>query len=260
MRLFKRFVLSVVLLTTVVATDAGGQSSSGSILDWVHGRVKRLVKELGPADRQRLQRYLENIREIERRIERVEERNTAGDPRQLPDAPAGVPDSFEKHVQLMFDLMALAFESDLTRVFSFKMSRDSSARIFPESGVNRPFHPSSHHGGRESSVTDFYKINKYHISMLPYLMDKLLAVPAGNGSMLDKTLVIYGSSMGDSNIHNHRRCPLISLGRAGGKLAGNRHFMAPDGTPMANVMLSLMQTIGLDDMTSFGDSTEPFAI
>jgi hypothetical protein len=230
-----------------------------SILDWITGRVAELKRELGPADRQRLDQYLENIREVERRIQRIEVRNTSGEPRELPGAPAGVPDSFEEHVQLMFDLQALAFASDMTRVFSFKMGRDSSARVYPESGTDKPFHPASHHGGREDAIVDFYKLNKYHVSMLPYFLEKLKTTMEGEQSLLDKTMIIYGSPMADGNLHNHRRCPLFVAGRANGQLAGNLHLKAPDGTPMANVMLGLMHKLGLEDVESFGDSTEDFS-
>jgi hypothetical protein len=207
-----------------------------------------------------MDRYLENVREIERRIRNVELRNAGGEPREIPDAPAGVPDSFAEHVQLMFDLQVLAFASDTTRVFSFKMGRDSSARVFPESGSDRPFHPASHHGGRESGVLEFAKINKYHVSMLPYLIEKLKSVSEGEATMLDKTMVIYGSPMGDSNLHNHKKCPLIVLGGANGKLGGNVHHKAPDETPMANVMLGLLHKLGCNDIESFGDSTGEFSI
>jgi len=155
----------------------------------------------------------------------------------------------------MFDLQALAFQSDMTRVFSFKMGRDSSARVYPESGSDRPFHPASHHGGRESSVLEFNKINSYHVSMLPYFLEKLDEISEGDETLLDKTMLIYGSPMGDSNLHNHKRCPLIVLGGANGRLDTGRHVRFEDGTPMANVMLSLMHTLGMDDMESFGDSS-----
>ena len=229
--------------------------TSASILDWVSGRVAQLQRELGPNDRERLERYLQNVREIERRIQMVEAQNSSGEERELPTAPAGVPDSFEQHVQLMFDLQALAFESDTTRVFSFKMGRDSSARVFPESGTDKPFHPASHHGGREEAILDFQKINKYHVSMLPYFLEKLASIQEGDSHLLDKTLIVYGSPMADGNLHNHRRAPLITLGKANGALQGNMHLKAPDGTPMANAMLSLMHALGHTDVDSFGDST-----
>jgi hypothetical protein len=237
------------------AERAMRRRTSASILDWVSGRVAQLQRELGPNDRERLDRYLQNVRELERRIQMVEAQNASGEERELPTAPAGVPDSFEMHVQLMFDLQALAFESDTTRVFSFKMGRDSSARVFPESGTDKPFHPASHHGGREEAILDFQLINKYHVSMLPYLLERLASIQEGDASMLDKTMIIYGSPMADGNLHNHRRAPLIALGGANGALEGNVHLKAPDGTPMANAMLSLMHALGHDDRESFGDST-----
>ena len=230
-----------------------------SILDWVTGKMANLRRQLGPVDRQRLDQYVENIREIEQRIQRIEERNSSGDTRDLPEAPAGVPDSFEEHVKLMFDLQLLAFESDLTRVFSFKWGRDASGRVYPESGSDSGFHGASHHGGREERVKEFAKINKYHVSMLPYFLEKLHNTMDGDTTLLDETLIIYGSPMADSNLHNHRRCPLILLGGAGGKLDGGLHIRAKDDTPMANVMLSLMHRLGMDDLESFGDSNGEFS-
>ena len=230
-----------------------------SILDWVTGKMANLRRQLGPVDRQRLDQYVENIREIEQRIQRIEERNSSGDTRDLPEAPAGVPDSFEEHVKLMFDLQLLAFESDLTRVFSFKWGRDASGRVYPESGSDSGFHGASHHGGREERVKEFAKINKYHVSMLPYFLEKLQNTMDGDTTLLDETLIIYGSPMADSNLHNHRRCPLILLGGAGGQLDGGLHIHAKDDTPMANVMLSLMHRLGMDDLESFGDSNGEFS-
>ena len=231
-----------------------------SILDWIVGRIGQLKRELGPTDRRRLENYLDDIREIERRIERIEEYNESGELREMPEAPAGVPDSFEEHVKLMFDLQVLAFESDLTRVFSFKMGRDSSARVFAESGVDRPFHPASHHGGNEDAIEDFALINRYHVSMLPYFLGRLKNTMDGDASLLDKSMIIYGSPMGDPNLHNHKRCPLFVVGGANGKLRGNLHVKAPDGTPMANAMLDLLHKLGLEDMESFGDSTGTYSL
>lgn len=226
-----------------------------SILDFVASEMSSLKTSLGPDDRHRIDRYLEDIREVERRIQRIEARNASGEPRELPEAPAGVPDNFAEHVAVMFDLQALAFAADITRVFSFKMGRDGSSRVYPESGTDRPFHPASHHGGNERGVKDFFLINKYHVSMLPYFLDKLKSITEGDSNLLDKTMIIYGSPMADGNLHNHRRCPLIVLGRANGQLAGNLHIKAADGTPMANAMLSMMHSLGLSDLTTFGDST-----
>ncbi|MDX1390725.1 MAG: DUF1552 domain-containing protein, partial [Acidobacteriota bacterium] len=160
-----------------------------------------------------------------------------------------------EHMRLMFDLQALAFASDMTRVFSFKTGRDASSRVYPESGTETPFHPASHHGGREAAILDFAVINKYHVSMLPYFLQRLKDIDEGGTDLLEKTMIIFGSPMADGNVHNHRRAPLIVLGHANGKLEGNVHLRAPDGTPMANAMLSMMHALGHDDMEDFGDST-----
>jgi hypothetical protein len=231
-----------------------------SILDFVASEMSSMKRTLGPDDRTRVDRYLEDIREVERRLQRIEARNASGEPRDLPGAPAGVPDSFAEHVQLMFDLQVLAFAADITRVFSFKMGRDGSSRVYPESGSDKPFHPASHHGGNEKGVKEFFLINKYHVSMLPYFLDRLKSVQEGESSLLDKTLIVYGSPMGDSNLHNHRRCPLILLGGANGKLEGNAHIKAPDGTPMANALLTVAHTLGMEDMRTFGDSTGALSV
>ncbi len=234
---------------------AARRRTSRSILDWIAEDIAALKQSLGPNDTMRLDRYLDNVRELERRIEGIEAQNRSGEARELPGAPAGVPDSFSEHVKLMFDLQALAFASDMTRVFSFKMGRDASSRVYPESGTDSPFHPASHHGGRDERVLDFATINKYHVGLLPYFMDRLKDIEEGDGNLLDKTMILYGSPMADSNIHNHRRCPLIVLGGANGQLDGNMHVKAPDGTPMADAMLTLTHKLGLDDVNQFGDST-----
>jgi hypothetical protein len=231
-----------------------------SILDFVAAEMTSMKRTLGADDRGRVDRYLEDIREVERRLQRIEARNASGEPRDLPGAPAGVPDSFAEHVQLMFDLQVLAFSADITRVFSFKMGRDGSSRVYPESGSDKPFHPASHHGGNEKGVKEFQLINKYHVAMLPYFLDKLKSVQEGESSLLDKTLIVYGSPMGDSNLHNHRRCPLILLGGANGKLEGNTHIKAPDGTPMANALLTVAHTLGMNDMKALGDSTGTLSV
>ena len=231
-----------------------------SILDFVATEMSSMKRTLGAEDRTRVDRYLEDIREVERRLQRIEARNTSGEPRDLPGAPAGVPDSFAEHVQLMFDLQVLAFAADITRVFSFKMGRDGSSRVYPESGSDKPFHPASHHGGSEKGVTEVFLINKYHVGMLPYFLDKLKSVQEGDSTLLDKTLVVYGSPMGDSNLHNHRRCPLILLGGANGKLEGNSHIKAAEGTPMANALLTVAHTLGMTDMKALGDSTGALSV
>jgi hypothetical protein len=231
-----------------------------SILDRLRESVTRLQTTLGAADRARLGDYLDNVREIERRIQIVEALNLGGGERELPDAPVGVPDSFRAHVRLMFDLQLLAFKSDITRVFSLKLGRDNSNRTYPESGFGGAFHNTSHHGGREDRLEDFATLNAYHVGMIPYFLEQLRGIPDGDGTLLDHTVLIYGSPMGDSNLHNHKRVPFFIAGRAGGRLPGGQHLKAPNGTPLANVMLSLLHALGLDDLEDFGDSTAPFAI
>ena len=228
-----------------------------SILDWITQDLARLKNSLGAADRARLSDYLDDIREIERRIQKVEAFNSSGEERELPGAPVGVPDSFSEHVKLMFDLQALAWASDTTRVFSLKLGRDASNRIYPESGVKAAFHSASHHQEREERITDFAKINKYHISLVPYFLEKLKNTPDGDSNLLENSIVLYGSPMGNSNVHNHKRCPLFLAGHAGGQLKGNVHIKAADETPMANAMLTVAHMLGLDDIEKFGDSTAP---
>jgi hypothetical protein len=226
-----------------------------SILDWLGTSVARLKRELGAADRARLDDYLADVREIERRIQKVEAYNTSGEQRELPEAPIGVPDSFTEHVKLMFDLQALAFASDLTRVFAFKLGRDASNRVYPDSGFKGAFHSASHHQEKEDRISDFARINKYHVGLVPYFLEKLKNTPdADGGTVLDNTVVLYGSPMGDSNVHNHKRVPIFIAGRAGGALKGNLHIKAADGTPLANAMLTMAHKLGLD-LPSFGDST-----
>ncbi|WP_411280941.1 DUF1552 domain-containing protein [Gemmatimonas sp.] len=241
------------------ADRSARRKDNGSILDWVVGEMSSLKRELGATDRRRVDQYLENVRELERRIQMVEAKNANGDERLLPEAPAGVPDSFEEHVKLMFDIQVLAFQSDMTRVFSFKTGRDASSRTFPDSGSNKGFHPASHHGGRESAILEFNQINRYHMSMLPYFLQRLQDTKEGDGTMLDHTTILYGSPMADANIHNHRRCPLLLMGGDAHLVPGGTHLRAPDGTPMADVMLSLLHKYNID-VPSFGDSLSPFAL
>ena len=241
------------------AQRAERRATDRSILDMLASQMADLRRTLGPTDRQRLDQYGTNIREIEQRIAKIETRNTSGDARELPGAPAGVPDSFEEHVKLMFDLQLLAFSSDTTRVFSFKIGRDGSGRVYPDSGVSRGFHDASHHGATEDRIKEFAEINKYHVSMLPYFLEKLRGTMDGDANLLDKTLILYGSPMAVGNTHNHRNCPLILLGRGGGAVDGGMHIKAADGTPMANVMYSLLKRVGLDDLQSFGDSSGEFS-
>src|SRR3954469_21693135 len=239
---------------------AARRQTRSSILDWIGGEVERVRRSLGNGDRQRLDKYMDNVREIERRIQAVEAHNRSGEARALPDAPAGVPDSFSEHMRLLFDLQVLALQTDMTRVISFKIGRDAQNRVFPESGSNQPFHPASHHGNREDRIMEFNKICKYRVSQVAYLLEKLKGTTDGDGTLLDKSMVIWGSPMADPNIHNHRRCPLALFGHANGALKGGVHLKAEDGTPMANVMLAAMHKLGMAEMKTFGDSSGVFAL
>src|SRR5215216_165853 len=226
-----------------------------SILDWVTQSSNQLKATLGTADQARLADYLEDVREIERRIQKVEAQNTSGEARTLPGAPIGVPDSYDEHIKLMFDMQVVAFASDVTRVVAFKLSRDVSNRVYPETGVNTGFHIASHHGEREDRIIDLAKINKYHVGLVPYFLKKLKDTPDGDSNLLENSLLIYGSPMGNSNVHNHKRCPLFFAGHAGGALKGGVHIKTADGTPMANAFRTVAQSaLGLDVKT-FGDST-----
>jgi hypothetical protein len=238
------------------ADRAARRQANASILDWVAARVTNLKREVGAGDRQRLDSYLSDVREIERRIQNVEAQNRSGDVRDLPEAPIGVPDSYTDHVHLMFDLMALALQSNLTQIFSFKMSRDVSGRVYPESGVKTGFHNASHHQEKEENIRQYQKINTYHVGLLPYLLAKLKTIQEADSNLLEKSAILYGSPMGDSNLHNHKRVPLILLGHANGQLKGNYHVRVADETPMANVGLSLLHTLGVET-DKFGDSIAP---
>ncbi len=234
---------------------AARRQTRRSIIDWITDEVAAFRNELGAADRIRMNQYLDNVRELERRIQKIEEQNSSGEPRDLPLAPTGVPDSFSEHMRLMFDLQVLALQTDMTRVMSFKTGRDAQNRVFPECGSDRPFHPASHHGNREENILEFNKICTFRLGQMTYFLEKLHNTMDGDASLLEKTAIIWGSPMADANVHNHRRCPLLFFGHANGGLEGGLHVKAPDGTPMANAMLALMHEIGMDDIEGFGDST-----
>ena len=236
------------------------RSTHKSMLDWVASEVASLRREVGALDRQRIDQYLDSVREIERRIQMVEARNSSGEPRELPGAPPGVPDSFSEHMQLMYDLQVLAFETDMTRVTSFKIGRDATNRVLPESGSDSGFHPLGHHGNNEEAILEFNMVCQYRMSQLAYFIKRLKETSDGDSTLLDNTVVLWGSPMGDANIHNHRRCPLVLMGGGRGKLKGGVHYKAPDGTPMANAFVTLLHKLGHEDITSFGDSNGEFLL
>jgi hypothetical protein len=236
------------------------QELDSSILDGIVQQMPRLRQRLGATDRMRLDAYLNDLREIERRIQNIERYNKgAKNSSALPKAPLGVPESYEEHVKLMFDLQVLAFMTDTTRVSAFKMSRDVNQRVFPGSGVKTPFHSSSHHGESPARIAEFAKINRYHISLLGYFLDKLASTPDGDGTLLDHSLVLYGSPMGDSNVHNHKRVPMLLAGHANGAFKGNYHLRTPDGTPTANVYQTVLHRLGVPAQ-SIGDSTGQLSV
>lgn len=231
-----------------------------TILDAIRERIAGIRKELGASDRNRLNEYLDNVGEIERRLQNVERQNRGAVARALPDAPIGVPDSFDEHVKLMFDLQVLAFATEVTRVTSFKLGRDVSARVYPESGVTTPFHSASHHGDKSKNIEDFAKLNRYHVGAVAYFLEKLRNTPDGDGNLLDHSLILYGSPMADGNRHSHKRLPLFLAGHANGRLKGNLHLKTPLGTPMANALLTSLHKLGVDDVERVGDSTGALAI
>jgi len=238
---------------------AARRRTNRSMIDWIVTEVARLKRTLGAADRLALDEYMDHIREIERRIQLVEARNSSGEERQMPEAPSGVPDSFEEHIQMMFDLQVLALQADLTRVITFKTGFDQSNRAFPQSGTGKSFHGASHHGNVPADILDFNKINTYRLSQVGYFLQKMRDTVEGDASLLDKTAIVWGSPMADPNLHNHRRAPLLLLGHANGVLEGGLHLRAPEGTPMANAFVSLMQKLG-HDMKAFGDSNGELAL
>ena len=233
---------------------AARRRANQSILDGVTLEVARLRKDLGARDQNRLNDYLESVREIERRIEKIEQYNASGAERELPSAPIGVPDSWKEHVKIMFDLQVLAFSAEVTRVSSHKLSRDVSNRVFEESGNKTPFHSASHHGSTPKGIEEYAKINRYHIELFGYFLDKLKNTPDGDGNLLDHSLVLWGSPMGDSNVHAHKRVPMLLVGHANGQLKGNMHVRAPDETATANLLLAILHKLGIEQ-ESIGDST-----
>ena len=226
-----------------------------SILDSVQEDLARLEREVGAQDRSRLGDYLEHVRETEERIARAE-RQASGDT-HIPDAPVGIPDSFAKHVELQFELIALAYEADLTRVFTFMMSRDVTQRVYPEIGITEPHHALSHHGGNEEMQKQLVKLNVYHMTLFEKFIARLSKTPDGDGTLLSNSMVLFGSGMSESNNHERTDLPTLLVGGFGGR--GSLHVAAAPETPIANFMLSLGQHFGVE-MDSFGISTGSVAI
>ena len=234
-------------------------TAKNSVLDGAAPDAARLGGSIGPSDGARLDAHLTEIRAVERRIQAAEKANAKLVVRARPGAPLGVPESWEEHVRLMFDLQVIAFAAEITRVSALKMSRDTSNRVFEASGVKTPFHTLSHHIEDPALLAEFAKLNRYHVGMLPYFLEKMRATPDGDGNLLDHSLVLYGSPMGDSNTHNHRRLPMLIAGHAGGSLKGNLHYAGADGTPHGNTLLTILKKLDVDN-DSVGDSNGAIAI
>jgi len=215
-----------------------------SLLDFVADDLKHLERGLPSRDRARLDEYLTYIREIERRIERAEQQAHAQP--DVPNAPVGVPEAYVEHVGLMFDLLALAFQADLTRVFTFMMAREVSQRTYPEIGVTEPHHSISHHANRPAAIEGHAKLNAYHVSMFAKFVERLRSMPDGEGSLLDHSLLVYGSGMSDGNGHTGAPLPHVVVGGGVGQIRGNRHVMTAEGTPMANLLLAVAQKCGVE--------------
>ena len=223
-----------------------------SLLDWIREDATRLQNTLGPEDRARVGQYLDTVREVERRIQQAEA-GTLDD--QLPDLdrPAGVPAAYADHARLMFDLQVLALQGDVTRVMTFQLARETSNRTYPEIGVPDPHHPLTHHGNDPEKIAKMAKINAFHVSLFAYYLEKLKATPDGDGSLLDHSLVLYGSGMGNPNIHDHVNLPVVVAGGAAGRVKGGRHIRYTEPTPLANLHLTLLERVGVR-MDAFADS------
>jgi hypothetical protein len=223
-----------------------------SLLDWVREDVTRLQKTLGPEDRTRVGQYLDTVREVERRIQKAEA-GTADN--RLPDLdrPVGVPAAYADHARLMFDLQVLALQGDVTRVITFQLARETSNRTYTEIGVSDPHHPLTHHGNDPEKVAKMAKINAFHVSLFAYFLEKLKSTPEGDGSLLDHSLYVYGSGMGDPNVHDHVNLPVLVAGGAAGRLQGARHIKYAEPTPLANLHLTLLERVGVR-LDAFADS------
>jgi hypothetical protein len=223
---------------------------NASLLDWVTDDIAKLQNKLGPSDRARVGNYLDTIREVERRIQKAESQ-TAQSPAPDIERPIGVPEAYGDHAKLMFDLQVLALQGDITRVITFQLARETSTRTYPEIGVPDPHHPTSHHANDPVKLEKLAKINAYHASLFAYFLAKLKATPEGNGTLLDHSLYLYGSGMGNPDVHDHINLPVLVAGGAAGK--AGRHIRFADPTPLANVHLTLLDRVGVH-IDSFADS------
>ena len=226
-----------------------------SILDAAMAQIKHLEGGLGSSDRNRVGEYLDTVREIERRIQLAEKQNSNSS-LTVPTSPAGIPDDHREHSKLMFDLQVLAFQAGITRISTFMMAREVSYRTFPFLGFTESFHPASHHQNDPARIENLTKINTFHVELIGYFLGKLKATQDGDGNLLDHSLILYGSGMSNSNVHNHSPLPVLVAGGAAGQLKGGRHLKYPENTPMSNLLLSILHKAGIDQERQ-GDSTGP---
>src|SRR5215468_8016009 len=223
-----------------------------SILDSVREDVTDLEKKLGTKDRARLNDYLDNLREIEQRIQKAEKQ--ASTSVNLPDAPIGIPESFDEHATIMYDLMAVAYESNVTRIITYMKSRDASQRVYPNIGVMEPHHAMSHHGNNPEKIAGLIKVNTYHTTLFAKFLERLKSTPDGDGSLLDHALILYGSGMSESDTHSRLNLPTLLIGGTAGQMKDNRHIQTAKKTPVANLMVSLANKFDCD-IDKFGIST-----
>ena len=224
-----------------------------SLLDSVTKEIKRLKTRVGAADRNKIDSYLSSVREVERRIIRAEA-NAKDNPLPDLDRPVGVPTAYADHARLMFDLQLLAFQGDITRIVSFQLAREASTRTYPEIGVADPHHPITHHGGNPEKLAKVAKINQFHVSLFAEFLEKMQDIPEGTGNLLDHSLYLYGSGMGDPDAHDHTNLPILVAGGAAGKMVGNRHIRFAEPTPLSNLHLTLLNRVGVP-LETFSDST-----
>ncbi|MGV3757738.1 MAG: DUF1552 domain-containing protein [Verrucomicrobiota bacterium] len=224
-----------------------------SLLDFVKDDIARLERSLGASDREKVSHYLESVREVERRIQKAET-DVKDNPLPDLDRPAGVPAAYAEHARLMFDLQVLAMQGDVTRVITFQLARETSNRTYPEIGVADPHHPLSHHGNDPEKIARMAKINQYHVSLFAEFLGKLKATTDGAGTLLDHSLLLYGSGMGNPNVHDHVNLPVLVAGGAAGGMKGGRHIRYEKPTPLANLHLTLLDKAGVR-LDKFADST-----
>ena len=233
------------------------RQESRSLLDSVMDQIASLQRDLPVGDRRRLTQYLDDVREVERRIERADA--SVRDDLDLPEVPSGVPATFQDHLKLLMDLQVIALQADITRVSTLMFARELSNATYPETPIRDPFHNLSHHSNDRSNMDRFAQLNTYHMTKFAYFVEKLKSTPDGDGTLLDHSLVLYGSSLSDGNQHNFSPLPIVLAGTASGRIRGGRHLRFPKDTRMSNLLLSMLNTLGVR-ADAFGDSTSMLEI